>query len=341
MLSVCLITKDEELFIAGCLRSVHDIADEIIIVDTGSNDATLGIAKQFSKVKVFRHEWSDDFAAARNVTLKHASGDWILVLDADERVHPFALNNIATITAERPERCEVYALKVTNLTCDNDSSKNVTHFANRLFSNYFGLRYSGAIHEQLLLNGEQPDVITLYDVSILHHGYLPSVMSAKDKNVRNLKLLQASIAAEPDNPFHRFNLGVTYRSAGNADGALQAFRDVLRLADAKHESKTYYHATWVYIAGILLDTGMLTDALDLCRIAPDDVLLIPDFWCVFGGVLLGLGEHEQARTLFQQCLSMRGDVVLGISDRTCFAKAEYGILQINKLLADKALDDYV
>lgn len=341
MLSLCMITKNEESFIAGCLRSVHNLVDEIILVDTGSTDATLGIAKQFDKVKVFRYEWQDDFADARNESLRHATGDWILVLDADERVHPFALHNISAITAERPERCAVYALKVTNLISDNDASKSVTHFANRLFTNYFGLRYKGAIHEQLLLSGEQPDVTTLYDVSILHHGYLPSVMSKKQKHERNFKLLQASIAEDPDNPFHRFNLGVTHKAAGNVDGALDEFRAVLRLADAKHESKTYYHATWVYIAGILLDTGMLTEAVDLCRIAPDDVLLIPDFWCVFAGVLLGLGEHEQARTLFQQCLSMRDDVVLGISDRTCFEKAENGILHINKILADKAVTDYI
>ena len=80
MLSVCMIVKNEELFLESCLRSVQGLADEIVIVDTGSTDRTKEIALQFTS-KVYDFQWCDDFAAARNESLKYATGDWSLVLN--------------------------------------------------------------------------------------------------------------------------------------------------------------------------------------------------------------------------------------------------------------------
>src|SRR3989344_3837469 len=82
-ISLCMIARNEELYLEQCLNSVKDLADEIIIVDTGSTDKTKEIAKKFG-AKVFDFKWVDDFSAARNESLKHAAKDWILVLDADE-----------------------------------------------------------------------------------------------------------------------------------------------------------------------------------------------------------------------------------------------------------------
>ena len=82
-LSLCMITKNEEQFLADCLNSVKNIVDEIILVDTGSSDKTVEIAKSF-EAKIHFFEWCDDFAAARNESLKYATKEWILILDADE-----------------------------------------------------------------------------------------------------------------------------------------------------------------------------------------------------------------------------------------------------------------
>ncbi len=82
-ISLCMIVKNEEQFLEQCLRSVQGLVDEIIIVDTGSIDRTKEIAARFTQ-KVYEFIWCDDFAVARNISLQHASGDWILVLDADE-----------------------------------------------------------------------------------------------------------------------------------------------------------------------------------------------------------------------------------------------------------------
>src|SRR5204863_5400745 len=82
-LSLCMIVKNEERFLRNCLESVKDIVDEMVIVDTGSTDSTLDIAREYG-AKVIPHVWKDDFSEARNVSLDHATGDWALWLDADE-----------------------------------------------------------------------------------------------------------------------------------------------------------------------------------------------------------------------------------------------------------------
>ena len=82
-LALCMIVKDEEAHLGCCLESVKGLVDEIVVVDTGSTDRTVEIARQYG-ARVFSYGWHDDFAAARNVSLSHAGADWILVLDADE-----------------------------------------------------------------------------------------------------------------------------------------------------------------------------------------------------------------------------------------------------------------
>src|SRR3989344_8298667 len=110
LLSLCMIVRDEEKDLESCLKAVKDHVDEIVIVDTGSKDKTVEIAKKFTS-KVFHFEWCDDFSAARNESLKHATGDWILVLDADERISKKDLEEIRKLIKNKNE--DGYALQKT------------------------------------------------------------------------------------------------------------------------------------------------------------------------------------------------------------------------------------
>ena len=84
-ISACMIVKNEAAFLEGCLSSLSGHVDEIIVVDTGSDDETPAIAQQFG-CRVLQYEWRDDFSAARNIALDRATSDWILYIDADERL---------------------------------------------------------------------------------------------------------------------------------------------------------------------------------------------------------------------------------------------------------------
>ena len=97
-LTVCLIVKDEEEMLPGCLASVRGLADDIVVVDTGSTDRTVDIARA-AGAAVYHHPWTGHFAEARNVSLDAARGDFVLVLDADERLDPSAADAIRAIMA--------------------------------------------------------------------------------------------------------------------------------------------------------------------------------------------------------------------------------------------------
>ena len=92
-LSLVVIARDEQEFIAACLQSALNVVDEIIVVDTGSTDETAEIARECG-AKVIQYAWNDDFAAARNAGADAATGDWLLILDADERLAPNSAETI-------------------------------------------------------------------------------------------------------------------------------------------------------------------------------------------------------------------------------------------------------
>ena len=137
-LAMCMIAKDEEEFIEDAIRSVEGLADEVVVVDTGSSDDTVDIAKRAgARVEFF--PWNGSFADARNVSLDYATSDWILVLDADERVHPSSRSAIRSIL-ESEDDLRVVCPKIKNYTRDkrflNDG------FSGRIFRPCLNVRAS-------------------------------------------------------------------------------------------------------------------------------------------------------------------------------------------------------
>lgn len=106
-----MIVKDEESFIANCLQSVQDIVDEIIIVDTGSTDKTIEIANTYG-VKIYHLPWNNNFSAARNFSLDKATGEWIIILDADEELNSLDKSKLKQLTNNKD--IDAYYLKVYN-----------------------------------------------------------------------------------------------------------------------------------------------------------------------------------------------------------------------------------
>jgi glycosyltransferase involved in cell wall biosynthesis len=183
-LSICMIVKNEEANIADCIDSFLPLGAEVIIVDTGSTDQTKSIA-QNKGAQVFDLPWKDDFSHARNHSFAKAKGNWILWLDADDRLEKNALAKIKALV--KSEADKAYGFMVKN-TQDNGKSGSVFNQI-RLIPNDKKIRFSGKIHEQLSPSLKALKIpIEFVKVQVLHTGYTDDeVVAAKQK--RNLKLL--------------------------------------------------------------------------------------------------------------------------------------------------------
>ena len=204
-LSLSMIVRNEATTISGCIQSVKKLVNEIIVVDTGSNDGTIEIAQKLG-AKVFQFPWGEDFSAARNFALSKCTGSYILYLDADEEIDGKSVNfikNILQNSEPKAHRCTIKS---------KTGSEGRITFGRycRLFPNVPGLKFTGRAHEQiessLVKNGIE---FNESEILIIHHGYDTddSVLSAKAE--RNLPLLLEEFQNNPDSYF-AYQIGQTY-----------------------------------------------------------------------------------------------------------------------------------
>lgn len=196
-LSLCMICKNEEKKIARCINSVKEVVDEMIIVDTGSDDHTIEIAKSLG-AQVFEIVWEKNFAKAKNVAIDKATGDWIIFLDADE----YLIKESATVTRKLIK--EAIQGKKECVYCEllNEHNGQVTSSfkANRIFKRSSKLRYKGRVHERLWCEKEDIAAIDFSDqIKIRHDGYSEEVWNAKNKEERNTELLLEELKEDPTN----------------------------------------------------------------------------------------------------------------------------------------------
>lgn len=220
ILSVCMIVKDEADNIKRCLESVYNVADEIIVVDTGSKDNTKEIAKTFG-AKVFDFQWVDDFSKARNYSIEMASGNWILIMDADDELDKKDSQKILDIIND-PNSADVYLLNNVCYYGDSPGNERVLNVSIRLFRNKPSLRYEGRIHEHISIKDDSIKVKT-ENINIYHYGYLNSVVEEKNKRNRNMRILEKQLAEEPDNPYYQFCMGNEYTALNNPEKALDYY----------------------------------------------------------------------------------------------------------------------
>jgi glycosyltransferase involved in cell wall biosynthesis len=196
-ISLNMIVKDEEKFLDGCLSSIKDIVDEIIIADTGSTDGTKDIARKYN-AKILDYTWKHNFADARNFVLKNSTCNWILYLDADERIddkyHPEIIKIINS------DESDAYLLKLKSVTKTNEQEQIQIAAYPRLFKNIDGLKFEGRIHEQITPSLVQSGArIKNSSVIIDHLGYAQDDEIIEKKKRRNLENLIKLVEEEPEN----------------------------------------------------------------------------------------------------------------------------------------------
>ena len=302
-LSLCMIVRDEQEMLPGCLASLKDAVDEMVIVDTGSTDSTVEIARSF-EAKVIFHEWTGSFAEARNVSLEAACGDWLLVLDADEVLLAEDVALLRSLTG-RTWR-EAFYLSETNYTGDLDEGTAVTHNALRLFRNRPQYRYEGRLHEQIAhrLPAFLPERIEATGVRIEHYGYLGAVRDSREKCRRNIDLLRLQQEEGLDSAFLHYNLGSEYAAAGEPAAAIPELERAWSMLQADAGGLEFAPALTSRLVKALRAGGRPVEAIEraeegLKRFPGFTDLVLEQALCE-----MDLGRPTFARELLQRCLQM-------------------------------------
>lgn len=193
MLSVCIITKNEEKNIGRCLRALSGYDFELVVVDTGSTDRTMEIARRFTD-RLYEFAWQDDFAAAKNFAISKAMNDLVLVVDSDEFLEPLSEADILKLKSMAAQDLELVGrIRRRNIYTRDEVRQENIEWINRIF-NRRKYHYTGRIHEQLVpIEGGEYET-WLSPLVFLHTGYDLSSEEREQKTRRNITLLERELS---------------------------------------------------------------------------------------------------------------------------------------------------
>jgi FkbM family methyltransferase len=328
-LSVCLIVKNEETFLPQCLKSIRDLASQIVVVDTGSHDRTVEIAREFG-AEIHSFAWSDDFAAARNVALQFATGDWVLMLDADEELpasqHARLVNDL--------KNAEVmgYRLPLVNRGQEAEGRSHVP----RLFRNAPGIFFVGRIHEQLF-----PSILPLCrtwggrtalgTAELLHHGYTREMVRDRNKVARNLKLLQLAVTEHPDDVNLRMNLGLELVRSDDLEGGIASYREAFEMMSAQQPADLVPELREVLLTQFTSQLYKIMGHAEVVQVLTSPLAkhggLTASLHLTLGLSCFELRDYRQSADHMRQCLAKRAKPALspinvdihGAAPHHCFA----------------------
>lgn len=234
-LSVCIIAKNEQDTLPRCIASIEHIADEIIVVDTGSSDYTKDIAKGFG-ARLIDYKFNNDFSKARNISIENASCDWILYIDCDEVLDFYQGYDLKEIINNN--KYVGICLKLSNI---NNGKMGLTLSSLRVIKNNEGFRFTGKIHEQILPSilekYKQEDILTT-EVQLYHYGYDKSLVDSEYKHKRNLDIFEDYEEKDKDG-FYYYNLASQYMSSGDFDKAIDLYEKSMEFDDNINGYKLY------------------------------------------------------------------------------------------------------
>ncbi|QGR00135.1 glycosyltransferase [Paenibacillus psychroresistens] len=293
-----MIVKDEEQFLEACLRSVKDVVDEMIIVDTGSTDSTKEICHKYGAL-LFDYVWQDDFAAARNYGLVQATGDWILWLDADEEMDindRFKLRDI--LYMDEFDLVSLHLINYYGSEINPDESYHIAH--TRLFRNHKGILFENKIHESLNIHNHAP--IPMAPIKLHHYGYMNPVVTSKKKLERNLTMLETEIKQGSQNPWTPYHMATEYHRGQQSERAFE----FVNLSILLFISQGFTPPSILYKLkySIMLSLGCIEGAWPAIEKA---IMLYSDYVDLHfykGLILLAKDRYEEALATFNHCLEL-------------------------------------
>lgn len=296
-LSLCIIARNEAEIISNCITSVGILADEIIVVDTGSTDSTPDIARSLG-AKVITAKWEDDFSKARNLSLEHAQGKWILFLDCDEELCPDSLPELERLLDV--QEAEAFFIQIVNKTAEG---AELTVPSIRLFRNRKEYRFTGRIHEQIagnIIQHSDKSKILSSNVSVLHLGYHRQIANIPAKIKRNMRILE-NISEEKRDGFYFYNLGTEYLRLNQKEEALAQF---LKAAPLTHPGHSYGPIMIKRTITLLLELGRYKQALQGLEYYRGIYQDYTDLVLLTGLCHFMCGRYSQAQEIIKNYFSM-------------------------------------
>lgn len=311
-ISLCMIAKDEERFIAQAIGSVRPIVSEIILVDTGSTDSTVEIAKKMGAQTYFM-PWRDDFSAPRNLSLQYATGDWIFILDADEAIARSDLDELIRLTKDTTKCIEFLQRHYSDdhrLSDFRPVSGEYPEWEKgqggyfesncvRLFPNHAGIHYRGRVHELVEHSireiGKHQIVRT--NVRIHHYGHCTEVKKEKNKSRIYTPLGKAKTVEAPRDWKNFFELGVEHNNNGRLEESVAAFLTSVKL-------NPNYTPTWINLGYVQCELGQYQQAIASLRNA---IAINPkedEAYCNMGVVYMRTRNYPAAEQHFRKAIAL-------------------------------------
>jgi tetratricopeptide (TPR) repeat protein len=315
VVSLCAIVKNESHRIADCLDSVQSFVDEAIVVDTGSTDDTAKIAKQ-GGARVFKFDWCDDFAAARNYSLQQAAGDWILVLDADEKLESSAKAKLRQLIKQ--QECISANLLRQEIGAKQSPYSLVSRFFRRRGDIYFSGYYHESIDDSITKIRQQAPHWQVYEVpgvSIQHYGYHSSEIARKGKQDLAKRLMQKHLAEFPSDAYMHGKLGALYVESSEPSRGLELILQGIAILEQASDSNPHVQFELYYHAAIArshqgewqIAENSYQQALAL---AVPDLIKLPALNNL-GNLWQAQGKYEQAIAAYQQVTRIAPDFAKG------------------------------
>jgi glycosyltransferase involved in cell wall biosynthesis/tetratricopeptide (TPR) repeat protein len=299
--SLCTIVRNEEATLGACLASVAGLVDEIVVLDTGSTDRTKEIALRFG-ARVFDFAWCDDFSAARNESIRHATGEWVFWLDADERLDADVRRKLGELFAGLGGDRAAYVMRQLSATEDPHGTRLAVDQV-RLFRRDPALRWCYRVHEQILLAiraaGHE---VRWTDIVIAHAGYEDRTQSER-KLRRNQALLEREVSERPNDAIPLYQLGLVYQQLGRVAEALPLLRRSLELAPSDYSIRPRLYAV---LARGHQRLGQRAEALAVCLAGREQHPEHTDLLFVEATLLHEAGEWAAAETCLLRLLKGTG-----------------------------------
>lgn len=252
-LSICMMVKDEEKNLERCLESLRTLLKysdiELIVIDTGSQDKTVEIAKRYTE-KIFFHQWNNDFSDMRNKTISYAKGEWILIIDADEEVVN-ADEIFELIYLKETQNYNTIIFQVNSFNNIDNKNIGAINPSPRLFKNDGHFKYVGAVHNQPVY--KKPIKVT--DILINHYGYILDDKELMEKKFNRTKdILESELLKNPNNIYYQFQLGVAYDMHGDARKAYiefeKAYNMIINLSTREKKERIYIYSAFARSASL-------------------------------------------------------------------------------------------